>query len=109
MSEQRDKQARLREEFKSAVQDETIPVFYFNSFTNTMSSGDVAILFKRTGRPTAILYASYTVAKSLAVKLGEMISELERRIGQKIMTTDDMEQLLARSAGGDDNDNDVDE
>ena len=107
MSEQRDKLSQLREEFNSALQDETIPVIYFNGFMNSMSPGDVALLLKRAGKSVAILHASYTVAKSLSVKLGELISELEKRSGRSIMTTDDVEQLMASSAGG--NDNAVDE
>lgn len=72
-----------------------VETIYFNGFVNTLGIGDVMLLLQRNGKPVAILNASYTVAKTLAIKLGESISFLESKVNQKMLTTDQIKECVA--------------
>ena len=60
---------------------------YFNGFTNTIGLGDILITLEQNGSPVGVLNTSYTVAKTLAIKLADLIGQLEAATGNKIMTT----------------------
>jgi hypothetical protein len=87
----------LQEQITQALGDETLPVIYFNGFANTAGSGDVVIVLMRHNKPVAILNLSHSVAKSLAARLSDVISTLEQRTGNIIMSADDMYQKLTES------------
>ena len=63
---------------------------YFNGFTNTIGLGDILITLEQNGSPVGVLNTSYTVAKTLAIKLADLIGQLEAATGNKIMTTEDI-------------------
>ena len=88
---------------EKALASPEIPTVYFNGFLNTLGSGDILIVLERNGRPVANLHTSYTVAKTLAMKLGQMIAELEAKTGNTIMTTDDVNEAMLRKDTTDDN------
>lgn len=52
------------------------------------------IVLERNGQPVAVVNASYTIAKTLSVLLGNAIAQLEELSGNSIMTTTEIEQLL---------------
>lgn len=80
----------LQVEIENALNNKDLPHFYFNGFTNSVGTGDVLIILKRNNKPIAVLNMSYTIAKSLSVKLGETVKALEELTGNTIMTTDDI-------------------
>lgn len=82
----------INKRLTDAINLDDIPNIYFNGFTNTIGLGDIVISIERNGKPVAVLNASYTVAKTLALKLNGLIQNLENTTGNKIMTTDDVEQ-----------------
>lgn len=82
--------SRLDEQITQVLSDDTIPEIHFNGFINALGQGDTLIILTRHGRPVARLTASYTVAKTLAKKLAEMIVGLEQNTGNVIMTTDEI-------------------
>ena len=88
------KTAKISLEIEQAVKNKDLPHIYFNGFSNTITNSDMLLVFKQNDTPVAVLNASYTVAKTLAIKLGNMIAELEERTGNKIMTTDDIEAKI---------------
>lgn len=71
-----------------------VPHLYFNSFLNALGTSDMLLILERHGRPVAVLNTSYTVAKTLAHKLGQLIVDLEKKTGNTIMTTDDVAMAL---------------
>lgn len=73
-----------------ALENEELPRIYFNGFSTALGSADVLIVLNQQGKPVAILNASYTVAKTLAAKLGAVIATLEEISGNTIMTTDEI-------------------
>ena len=96
------KEAFLKQ-IESVLEDKELPTIYFNGFITTVGTGDVLIILRQQNKPVAILNTSYTVAKTLAEKLGGGIAVLEQRTGNTIMTTED---LGAKLAEGVDNDGD---
>lgn len=69
-------------------------LLYFNGFINALGSGDVLIELKRNDKPVAFLNTSYTVAKTFAFKLNELVKTLETKSGNTIMTTDNVHSAL---------------
>lgn len=92
------------QEIKNALENKELFSLYFNGFTASIGSGDVLIVLKQQDVPVLILNVSHTVAKTLAVKLGEIMSTFEQRTGSIVMTTDDLRDKLIES--GDDETND---
>ena len=89
-----DKQEAIREQIEEALQKPEIPALYFNGFSNVLGAGDVLIVLTRNGAPLAVLNASYTVAKTFAMKLQDIIANLENATGNTIMTVDEVEQKI---------------
>lgn len=84
----------------NAVRSNDVPHIYFNGFVNSISTGDVLLVLKSNERPVAVLNASYTLAKTLVEKLGELVTALETRTDNTIMTTDDVARALAKEIPG---------
>ena len=89
-NEKTDRRARLVKALESDVEQ-----IYFNSVVNSIGSGDILMVLERNGKPVATLNTSYTVAKTLALKLAQLIGNLEESTGNTIMTTDDVEAKLS--------------
>ena len=87
---------KLEKELSKALRDPEIQKIYANGFTSAMGIGDITILLKNSGISIAALNLSYTVAKTLSIKLGGLISQLEASTGNTIMTTDDIEKSLSK-------------
>jgi hypothetical protein len=85
------------EEIEQAVKGEC-PQIYANAFAAALGIGDVLLTFQKNGHPAAVLNLSFTVAKTLSVKLGLLVAELEKDSGQKIMTTDEVVKALNDNA-----------
>ena len=79
-----------------AIKDPNAPKIYANGFMLGMGTGDTTILFQCNGQPVVVLNVSYTIAKTLAIKLGKMINDLEDKSSNKIMTTDDITNIMGK-------------
>jgi len=88
----------LKGEVDKALKSSEVLKIYANAFVIATGVGDMIILFKNGDIPVAILNLSYTLSKTLAIKLGRAISDLERMTGNTIMTTDQI--IKAMSKGG---------
>lgn|SRR3990167_3514482 len=86
----------IDERIEEAKKSENIPNIHFNGFVLSLGSGDVFFLLENNGKPITILNASYTVAKTFAAKLSGLIEMLEKRSGNIIMTTDEIEVFLSK-------------
>lgn len=64
-----------------------VPTLYLNGFQSGIGNADVTIIAQQNGHPVAFLNMSYTLAKTLSVSLGNLISRLEEVTGNEIMTT----------------------
>ena len=55
-----------------------IPHLYCNGFTNVLGIGDILLVLQSNHKPQATLNLSYSVAKTLSIKLEEMVKVLEK-------------------------------
>ena len=86
----------LIKQLEEALKNPEIQKIYVNGFVNVIGNGDIMILLKNSEKSIAVLSLSYTVAKTLSIKLGDLISRLEERTGNTIMTTDDVDRLMRK-------------
>ena len=85
----------VEERIQKAIDSAEAPSIHFNGFINTIAAaGDFLIVLESNGRPAATLNASYTVVKSFANSLAQIVEDLERRSGNKIMTSSEVQMYL---------------
>jgi len=72
-----------------------VDTLYFNGFATGLGFGDITIVLQRNQKSVLVLNASYTIAKTLAIKLGELVSFLEEKTNQKMLTTDQVHECVA--------------
>jgi len=90
------------ETFQGRVPDEIdLPSedrIYFNGFQIVLSPADAVILLMLNGKTIKVLNASHTAVKTLAMGLGEVITEFEKRSSRPIMTIDEIQTLVTKEA-----------
>jgi ferredoxin-fold anticodon binding domain-containing protein len=87
-------------DFEKILAMENLPKFYANGFNNGLGIGDVVIAFHRNFQPEVVVNLSYTVAKTLAIKLNDLIVGLEKATGNIIMTTDQIDKSMSEEVKG---------
>ncbi len=88
----------VMDQIKEAIEDPNVPKIYSNGFLNAVGQGDTLTLLLQNGKPVAVLNLSYTVAKTLALKLGQVIKNIEADTGTTILTTEVFSDAIQRSA-----------
>lgn len=76
------------------ARDPSVPKIYANGFINSLGPGDIMTVLERNGEPVAVLNFSYTVAKTLAKALGDVIARLEDVAGREMLTTKELEVIF---------------
>ena len=85
---------KVIDKIDDAIANPNIPKIYSNSFICALGSGDLALMLKNGKETVALINLSYTIAKTLSIKLNGLISHLEAKSGNKIMSTDDINEAL---------------
>jgi hypothetical protein len=83
-----------------AIENSAVVRLYANGFMLGLSNADAYILLQQFGKPTAIINMSYTLAKTLSLRLGRLVAEWETRTGQQLVTTEKIEQAFAKDNSG---------
>lgn len=78
-----------------AAVESGVPLLYFNAVTIAASNSDVVVLLERNGKPVSIINMSFTMAKTLSLRLGQIIADIESRSGRPIMATSDIDEMYA--------------
>jgi hypothetical protein len=86
----------MSKQIEQALSDPDIPKLYGNSFTLALGLGDVTILMLNGPKPVALFNLSFSMAKTLSLKLQDLIGLLESKSGQFIMTSDDVTKFLKK-------------
>lgn len=89
-----DAELKLPQDVLKVISLPDLPKMYANGFQIVVSNSDVAILLIHNKVPVAVVNVSYTVAKTLSEKVGELIRTLETKSERSIMTTDDINKYL---------------
>jgi hypothetical protein len=84
----------------AALDNPDIPKLYANAFAVGLTNADMFIIFQKFGqRPAAVVNLSYTLAKTLAQRLGALVAEFEAKVAeQSILTTDRIDEAMKRAA-----------
>ena len=91
----KDSRQGTAEAIERAVTSDDVQKLYANGFALGMGNSDVMIVFNRFGgKPVAIVNLSYTLAKTLAQRMGTLVAEFEQTIGQDILTTDRVDEAV---------------
>ena len=77
-----------------AAVDPTVTKVYGNGFAIGMSNADVQILLKLNGQSVALVNLSYTLAKTLSVRLGGLIADWESKTGHQLVMTDSVDDAF---------------
>ena len=94
-------QQKVQKQMDDALNNPELPRLYCNGFIVSIGTGDLFLALKLNETPIAVLNISYTVAKTLAQKVGTAIANLEDRTGNSIMTTEDIAMKLVKDADHD--------
>jgi hypothetical protein len=75
---------------KKAISDPSIPKIYANQTVNFNTPTDITVLLQNNNVPVAILNLSFEMAKTFALQLGELVTNLEERTKHDILTATDV-------------------
>src|SRR4051794_11382152 len=74
----------------------SVPRIYANGFGLGLTNADANLVLQQNGQPIALVFLSYTLAKTLSLRLGRLVAEWETRTGQQLMTTDKLDAAFAK-------------
>jgi hypothetical protein len=77
-----------------AQQNPDLKHIYTNGFAVGITNADVALVLQLSGRSIEVVHMSYTLAKTLAQRLGRVVSELESKILTTLVTTDMIDEFF---------------
>ncbi len=83
-----------QEYFDEALNNPEVFKIYANGFTTGIGNGDITIVLQLGPKPVAMVNLSFTVAKTLGLRLNGTILELEKGSGNTIMTTQDIGKAI---------------
>jgi len=92
--EEDQKEKQIHEVIDKSTRNPAIPKLYANGFITATGHGDFLIVLQQNSIPVATLNLSYTVAKTLTLKLGGALKDLENKTGNVIMVTNDVDVAL---------------
>ena len=74
-----------------ALSDKEIPKIYANGFSLNLSNADIQIALLLSNRHVAFVNMSYTLTKTLQVRLGQLLAEFESKTDRKMLRTDEVD------------------
>jgi hypothetical protein len=84
---------------QEALASEQVLKIYGNGFICLNSNADMAVIIQINQKPVAVINLSFTTAKTLGEKLGQMVRDFEKKTGNTIMTIDVINEKLKGSPG----------
>lgn len=85
---------KAAEQFEELLTDE-VPVVYANGFSIRLTNADVVLVLALSNRPIQQIHLSYTLAKTLHIKLADVVDKFETAVGKKMLTTDQVDESLS--------------
>ena len=74
--------------------DKAVPTLYFNGFAIGIGNADFTLQIRLENTDSVILKCSYTVAKTLSIKLSEVVARFEAVTNHDVMTTEEVGTAL---------------
>ena len=78
--------------FWQSLFNPAIGKFYANTFSLILHPTDLAVLFGQAGAPGGIISMNYSVAKTLAARLQDAVSQYEKSTGMQVSAAEALEQ-----------------
>jgi len=72
--------------------------FYFNGYTIAMSPSDILIVLLFNNQPVATLNTSSIIAKTLMKSIEGLITDYEKRTGQRVLTLDEVASATSEAS-----------
>lgn len=72
---------------ESMLTQPNLPLIYANGFVIFQTNADIGVVLRVDNTPVSVLRMSFTLAKTLGIKLDEVIGNLETKTNQEILTT----------------------
>ena len=95
------KETGFESDVKQAISSTEVPKIYSNGFIVFRSNSDTGIVLQHNGQPAGVVSMSFTTAKSLMIKLGDVIREFEELVETEILTIDEINRKTKREANDD--------
>jgi hypothetical protein len=76
--------------------NQPVPALYFNGFAIAVGNSDFTLQLKLENNDIAVLKCSYTVAKTLAIKLSDVVDRFEKATEYDLLTTEQVAESLKR-------------
>jgi hypothetical protein len=83
---------------EAALADPAMTRLYANGFTLGITNADAYLVLQLMGKPVATVSMSYTLAKTLSERLGKLVADWEAKTGQKLATTDIIDQAFRKES-----------
>lgn len=80
---------------QTALSDQTVQRVYANGFALGLTNADITVVLQQNAQPIAVLNLSFTLAKTLAQRLGRVVSEFEEKLSTTLVTTDKIDEAFA--------------
>jgi hypothetical protein len=93
-----DKIQEIERRIEAAMTDPSRTRVYINGFHVAYSPGDLTLVGLLAGLPVSLHHMSFSVAKSLMENLKKIITDIEEKSKQEILTMEVMQERL--SSGG---------
>jgi hypothetical protein len=77
-----------------------VPKLYINRALVGNTASDMFVIAQSTGTPPTVVQLSFTTAKTLAMDILGMISQIENQTGQKILTMRDIQEGISKQVSG---------
>lgn len=74
---------------------------FANGFRLNMSNADTSLIWTIDGEAVEVVHMSFTLAKTLHVKLGELVARMEEGLGRSIPVTAEVTEAMQRVAESD--------
>ena len=71
-----------------------LPHLYTNGFQVSVTNADISLILKLDQRPTHVINLSYTLAKTLSVKMAGVVSQFEEAVGRDMLTTEQVDEAF---------------
>jgi hypothetical protein len=84
------------DKLEAALLDPQVQKIYANGFALGLGNADMYVLLQFFGKPTAVVNLSYTLAKTLQDRLGQVIAGFEARTERKMLKTDEVDAAFGR-------------
>lgn len=74
--------------------NDAVKKIYTNGFSLGLGNADTYFILLNNGQPVAVVNMSYTLAKTLHQRVGQMIAEFETRVERPMLTTDEIDRVF---------------